>query len=184
MVAILSLPSVRLQACTCTLLRTLICARELVVFALALILCAPVSPLPLAAFLFLLAGAARAAAQEVQSMQFNILVTTYETIMRDRSKLSKLSWKYIIIDEAQRMKDRCGTQHLLVHCTIGSISGTSPVCVNGSCAIGCASVCRAESFCRWWGCLCVVCGLLQVLRVRVLARVRVCRAVMSCSVGH
>jgi SNF2 family DNA or RNA helicase len=45
-------------------------------------------------------------AQEVQSMQFNILVTTYETIMRDRSKLSKLSWKYIIIDEAQRMKDR------------------------------------------------------------------------------
>eukprot|EP00882_Tetradesmus_deserticola_P028142 GHRQ01031330.1.p1 GENE.GHRQ01031330.1~~GHRQ01031330.1.p1 ORF type:complete len:399 (+),score=190.46 GHRQ01031330.1:83-1279(+) len=43
---------------------------------------------------------------EVQSMQFNILVTTYETIMRDRTKLSKLSWKYIIIDEAQRMKDR------------------------------------------------------------------------------
>lgn len=39
-------------------------------------------------------------------MQFNILVTTYETIMRDRSKLSKLEWKYIIIDEAQRMKDR------------------------------------------------------------------------------
>jgi hypothetical protein len=49
-----------------------------------------------------------AGAQEVQSMQFNILVTTYETIMRDRSKLSKLAWKYIIIDEAQRMKDRCG----------------------------------------------------------------------------
>jgi SWI/SNF-related matrix-associated actin-dependent regulator of chromatin subfamily A protein 2/4 len=49
----------------------------------------------------------RAGAQEVQSMQFNILVTTYETIMRDRSKLSKLAWKYIIIDEAQRMKDRC-----------------------------------------------------------------------------
>ena len=44
--------------------------------------------------------------QEVQSMQFNILVTTYETIMRDRTKLSKLEWKYIIIDEAQRMKDR------------------------------------------------------------------------------
>jgi SWI/SNF-related matrix-associated actin-dependent regulator of chromatin subfamily A protein 2/4 len=39
-------------------------------------------------------------------MQFNILVTTYETIMRDRTKLSKLEWKYIIIDEAQRMKDR------------------------------------------------------------------------------
>ena len=28
--------------------------------------------------------------QEVQSMQFNVLVTTYEYIMRDRAKLSKV----------------------------------------------------------------------------------------------
>jgi len=39
-------------------------------------------------------------------MKFNVLVTTYEFIMRDRSNLSKEDWKYIIIDEAQRMKDR------------------------------------------------------------------------------
>jgi len=39
-------------------------------------------------------------------MKFNVLVTTYEFIMRDRSKLAKVDWKYIIIDEAQRMKDR------------------------------------------------------------------------------
>ncbi|KAI8106850.1 hypothetical protein M9434_001504 [Picochlorum sp. BPE23] len=44
--------------------------------------------------------------QDVQPLQFNILVTTYEYIMRDRSKLSKVDWQYIIIDEAQRMKDR------------------------------------------------------------------------------
>ncbi|XP_052192265.1 ATP-dependent helicase BRM isoform X2 [Diospyros lotus] len=44
--------------------------------------------------------------QEVSAMKFNVLVTTYEFIMYDRSKLSKLDWKYIIIDEAQRMKDR------------------------------------------------------------------------------
>ena len=44
--------------------------------------------------------------QEVQPLQFNILVTTYEYIMRDRSRLSKVEWQYIIIDEAQRMKDR------------------------------------------------------------------------------
>lgn len=43
---------------------------------------------------------------EVQPLQFNVLVTTYEFIMRDRSKLSKIDWQYIIIDEAQRMKDR------------------------------------------------------------------------------
>ncbi|XP_030489988.2 ATP-dependent helicase BRM [Cannabis sativa] len=44
--------------------------------------------------------------QEVCAMKFNVLVTTYEFIMYDRSKLSKIDWKYIIIDEAQRMKDR------------------------------------------------------------------------------
>ncbi|KAI8572620.1 hypothetical protein RHMOL_Rhmol01G0213500 [Rhododendron molle] len=44
--------------------------------------------------------------KEVSAMKFNILVTTYEFIMFDRSKLSKVDWKYIIIDEAQRMKDR------------------------------------------------------------------------------
>jgi SNF2 family DNA or RNA helicase len=39
-------------------------------------------------------------------VKFNVLVTTYEFIMYDRSKLSRIDWKYIIIDEAQRMKDR------------------------------------------------------------------------------
>ena len=43
---------------------------------------------------------------EVQSLQFNVLVTTYEYIMRDRTRLAKVDWKYIVIDEAQRMKDR------------------------------------------------------------------------------
>eukprot|EP00262_Sarcandra_glabra_P019213 TRINITY_DN7166_c0_g2_i2.p1 TRINITY_DN7166_c0_g2~~TRINITY_DN7166_c0_g2_i2.p1 ORF type:complete len:1406 (-),score=309.05 TRINITY_DN7166_c0_g2_i2:372-4517(-) len=44
--------------------------------------------------------------QEVCAMKYNVLVTTYEFIMYDRTKLSKVDWKYIIIDEAQRMKDR------------------------------------------------------------------------------
>ncbi|GAB2217338.1 hypothetical protein Drorol1_Dr00000512 [Drosera rotundifolia] len=43
---------------------------------------------------------------EVCALKFNVLVTTYEFVMKDRSKLSKIDWKYIIIDEAQRMKDR------------------------------------------------------------------------------
>lgn len=46
--------------------------------------------------------------QQVLQLKFNILVTSYEFIMRDRSKLSKVAWKYIIIDEAQRLKDREG----------------------------------------------------------------------------
>eukprot|EP00850_Spirogloea_muscicola_P014198 SM000100S09425 [mRNA] locus=s100:293798:302108:+ [translate_table: standard] len=45
-------------------------------------------------------------AREVLMGKFNVLVTTYEFIMRDRTKLSRVDWRYIIIDEAQRMKDR------------------------------------------------------------------------------
>ncbi|XP_076956925.1 ATP-dependent helicase BRM-like [Bidens hawaiensis] len=44
--------------------------------------------------------------QEVCSMKFNVLVTTYEFVMFDKTKLSRVDWKYIVIDEAQRMKDR------------------------------------------------------------------------------
>ena len=33
--------------------------------------------------------------------KFNVLVTTYEFIMRDRSKLCRIDWKYMVIDEAQ-----------------------------------------------------------------------------------
>ncbi|KAH7669570.1 DNA helicase protein [Dioscorea alata] len=44
--------------------------------------------------------------EAVCAVKFNVLVTSYEFVMHDRSKLSKVDWKYIIIDEAQRMKDR------------------------------------------------------------------------------
>jgi len=42
---------------------------------------------------------------EVLGGRFNCLVTTYDFAMRDRSKLQRIKWKYIIIDEAQRLKD-------------------------------------------------------------------------------
>lgn len=43
---------------------------------------------------------------DIRNLNFNVLVTTYEYIIRDEGRLSKIKWKYIIIDEAQRMKDR------------------------------------------------------------------------------
>ena len=48
-------------------------------------------------------------------MQFNVLVTTYEFIMKDRPKLAKIEWKYIIIDEAQRLKERQSKLSRCVH---------------------------------------------------------------------
>ncbi|XP_047337449.1 ATP-dependent helicase BRM-like [Impatiens glandulifera] len=65
--------------------------------------------LPSASCIFYVGGKdqrARLFSQEVAAMKFNVLVTTYEFIMFDRAKLSKVDWRYIIIDEAQRMKDR------------------------------------------------------------------------------
>jgi SWI/SNF-related matrix-associated actin-dependent regulator of chromatin subfamily A member 2/4 len=42
----------------------------------------------------------------VETITFNCLVTTYEFVLRDATTLSKVPWKYLVIDEAQRMKDR------------------------------------------------------------------------------
>lgn len=52
----------------------------------------------------------KAARKEVFQMHiadgnFNVLLTTYEFIIRDKSKLTKIQWKHIIVDEGHRMKN-------------------------------------------------------------------------------
>ena len=42
---------------------------------------------------------------EVEGGHFNILLTTYEYVMKDKSMLKKLPWEYIIVDEGHRMKN-------------------------------------------------------------------------------
>ena len=37
--------------------------------------------------------------------KFNVLITTYEYIMLDKSTLSSIDWQYIIVDEGHRMKN-------------------------------------------------------------------------------
>ena len=43
--------------------------------------------------------------EHVESGQLNVLLTTYEYIMKDKSSLRKLPWQYIIVDEGHRMKN-------------------------------------------------------------------------------
>ena len=45
-------------------------------------------------------------ARSLKEQKFNVLITTYEYIMLDRSTLSKILWQYIIVDEGHRMKNQ------------------------------------------------------------------------------
>jgi len=42
---------------------------------------------------------------EMASGQYNVLLTTYEYCVRDQRALSRIFWKYIIVDEGHRMKN-------------------------------------------------------------------------------
>ena len=41
-----------------------------------------------------------------KSEKFNVVVTTYEYIMLDKSVLSQIDWQYIIVDEGHRMRNQ------------------------------------------------------------------------------
>eukprot|EP00730_Choanoeca_flexa_P019626 TRINITY_DN9595_c0_g1_i3.p1 TRINITY_DN9595_c0_g1~~TRINITY_DN9595_c0_g1_i3.p1 ORF type:complete len:1242 (+),score=413.12 TRINITY_DN9595_c0_g1_i3:249-3974(+) len=43
--------------------------------------------------------------QQIRDLRFNVLLTTYEMIIRARPILSKVPWRYMIIDEGHRMKN-------------------------------------------------------------------------------
>eukprot|EP00939_MAST-03C_sp_MAST-3C-sp1_P005213 g5213.t1 len=42
---------------------------------------------------------------EMKQGMYNVLLTTYDFVMRDRSVLKKTTWQYIIVDEGHRMKN-------------------------------------------------------------------------------
>lgn len=46
--------------------------------------------------------------KQIESRQFNVLLTTYEFVLKDKAVLGKLNWKYMIIDEGHRLKNKEG----------------------------------------------------------------------------
>ncbi|CAG2053427.1 unnamed protein product [Timema podura] len=53
---------------------------------------------------------------QMRSTKFNVLLTTYEYVIKDKAVLAKLRWKFMIIDEGHRMKNH--------HCKLTQVLNT------------------------------------------------------------
>ncbi|XP_065202229.1 ATP-dependent helicase brm-like [Planococcus citri] len=61
-------------------------------------------------------GARRMLQTQMKAAKFNVLLTTYEYVIKDKSILAKIHWKYMIIDEGHRMKNH--------HCKLTQVLNT------------------------------------------------------------
>lgn len=61
-------------------------------------------------------AARRAFLPILRSGKFNVLLTTYEYIIKDKQVLAKIRWKYMIVDEGHRMKNH--------HCKLTQVLNT------------------------------------------------------------
>uniref|UniRef100_A0A671S5C9 SWI/SNF related, matrix associated, actin dependent regulator of chromatin, subfamily a, member 4 n=1 Tax=Sinocyclocheilus anshuiensis TaxID=1608454 RepID=A0A671S5C9_9TELE len=61
-------------------------------------------------------AARRAFLPILRSGKFNVLITTYEYVIKDKQVLAKLRWKYMIVDEGHRMKNH--------HCKLTQVLNT------------------------------------------------------------
>ncbi|KAF8792571.1 transcription activator BRG1-like [Argiope bruennichi] len=58
----------------------------------------------------------RQIASSLKATKFNVVLTTYEYVIKDKAVLAKVRWKYMIIDEGHRMKNQ--------HCKLTQILNT------------------------------------------------------------
>ncbi|XP_051525599.1 probable global transcription activator SNF2L2 isoform X2 [Myxocyprinus asiaticus] len=58
----------------------------------------------------------RSLVPQLRSGKFNVLLTTYEYIIKDKQILAKIRWKYMIVDEGHRMKNH--------HCKLTQVLNT------------------------------------------------------------
>lgn len=58
----------------------------------------------------------RSTSYQIKAGKFNVILTTYEYVMKDKAILSKVRWKYMIVDEGHRMKNH--------HCKLTQVLNT------------------------------------------------------------
>jgi len=59
---------------------------------------------------------------QLKANKFNVLLTTYEYVIKDKAILAKIRWKYMIIDEGHRMKNH--------HCKLTIVLNTHYIAPN------------------------------------------------------
>lgn len=62
----------------------------------------PLAPPPLSLPLIF---QARIISEEIVPGEWNIIVTSYEMVLREKSTFKKFTWRYMVIDEAHRIKN-------------------------------------------------------------------------------
>ncbi|XP_010187617.1 PREDICTED: probable global transcription activator SNF2L2, partial [Mesitornis unicolor] len=79
----------------------------------------------------------RSLVPQLRSGKFNVLLTTYEYIIKDKHILAKIRWKYMIVDEGHRMKNH--------HCKLTQVLNTHYDIIEYT-ELPCSDF---MNFCRW-----------------------------------
>lgn len=54
--------------------------------------------------------------RQLKTTKWHVCITTFDFVLKDRYKLNKFEWKYIVIDEGHRIKNaKCKFVSVLVH---------------------------------------------------------------------
>jgi SWI/SNF-related matrix-associated actin-dependent regulator of chromatin subfamily A member 5 len=65
---------------------------------------------------------------EMVTGKFDVCVTSYEVIIKEKKAFKKFSWRYIIIDEAHRIKNK----NSLLSKTIRMVSSNNRLLITGT----------------------------------------------------
>jgi SWI/SNF-related matrix-associated actin-dependent regulator of chromatin subfamily A member 5 len=53
--------------------------------------------------------------KELVPGKYNVIITSYEISVKEKAALKKFNWRYLIIDEAHRIKNEQSSMHFIIH---------------------------------------------------------------------
>lgn len=84
--------------------------------------------------------------EELLPGEWNVVVTSYEMVIKEKASISKFNWRYLVIDEAHRIKNEKSK--------VGSSQGsqsqqTSGTCKHMHCGYMCTHACTCMYVCTY-----------------------------------